>query len=580
MGTDNRSDSDRWKNKYLNLIDDHEKLEKRFDDQTALLRRSLIRLSVIAEDRDEDMNTQLEEMRVLLRKEQLTGLTRILDKLEQGFERWQGYQETFQSQLSETLVDIETQYDSLPADLLKAVHNVRKKVRSEDKAQLLMALCDVISQWAHAIAEEMESEHGSAQGKRKGESWLSRLFHKNRQQSHSDDQDQAASEEQDPQSSIEESYELVESLADGEPGAYTLTSEASKVLTALISKLALPSSEQPRALRLLNKVKAGLSWYELVPALEILSELVVSALGSEQEEFEAFLKSLNQRLVTLKAWLHQGEALEQKFSDSSAEFDEKMRGHLDELKHVLQSGDTQALKGTVTKQLDDVFATLDGFKLEQRSREIAFQEHIGELSARLKQIEGELNQAKDQLNQSQLRAMTDSLTGLPNRGAYDVYIQQEYERFKRYNHNLSIIVCDVDKFKPINDTYGHQAGDKVLQLISRQIRKGTRETDLLTRYGGEEFVVILPETGQREAMTVAEKICEAVAVSPFHFRGKRVQITISCGVASFEKGYRPEQVFDAADKALYSAKQNGRNQYQVGKLSGPPGEDAGEVDVR
>jgi len=580
MGTDNRSDSDRWKNKYLNLIDDHEKLEKRFDDQTALLRRSLIRLSVIAEDRDEDMNTQLEEMRVLLRKEQLTGLTRILDKLEQGFERWQGYQETFQSQLSETLVDIETQYDSLPADLLKAVHNVRKKVRSEDKAQLLMALCDVISQWAHAIAEEMESEHGSAQDNRKGESWLSRLFHKNRQQSHSDDQDQAASEEQDLQSPAEESYELVESLADGEAGAYTLTSEASKVLTALISKLALPSSEQPRALRLLNKVKAGLSWYELVPALEILSELVVSALGSEQEEFEAFLKSLNQRLVTLKAWLHQGEALEQKFSDSSAEFDEKMRGHLDELKHVLQSGDTQALKGTVTKQLDDVFATLDGFKLEQRSREIAFQEHIGELSARLKQIEGELNQAKDQLNQSQLRAMTDSLTGLPNRGAYDVYIQQEYERFKRYNHNLSIIVCDVDKFKPINDTYGHQAGDKVLQLISRQIRKGTRETDLLTRYGGEEFVVILPETGQREAMTVAEKICEAVAISPFHFRGKRVQITISCGVASFDKGYRPEQVFDAADKALYNAKENGRNQYQVGKLSGPPGENAGEVDVR
>ena len=111
-----------------------------------------------------------------------------------------------------------------------------------------------------------------------------------------------------------------------------------------------------------------------------------------------------------------------------------------------------------------------------------------------------------------------------------------------------------------------------MQLISGQVKKGTRDTDLLSRYGGEEFVVILPETDAQAAFLVGEKVREQVAASPFHFKGKRVQITISCGIAAFNTGFRPEQVFDAADKALYKAKEGGRNQCQVGELEGAPGE--------
>ena len=156
--------------------------------------------------------------------------------------------------------------------------------------------------------------------------------------------------------------------------------------------------------------------------------------------------------------------------------------------------------------------------------------------------------------------MVDSLTKLPNRGAYDAYIEKEYQRYVRYGGNLSLIVCDVDKFKNINDSYGHQAGDKVLQLISRQVKKGTRQTDLLARYGGEEFVVILPNTDSQAALQVAEKIRQEVAKCPFHFKGQRVQITLSCGVASFSEGMSHEEVFERADKALYQAKEKGRNQ--------------------
>lgn len=560
------SDDNRWKHKYLNLIDEHDKLEKRFAENTAQLRRALIRLTVISEGRDPDLDTHLEEARTLLRKEQITGLTRILERVEEGFERWQAHQESFHSQLAESLINVETQYESLPKTLIKEVKAVRKQVRSTDKAELLMALSSVIAKWAEAMSDQIEQTPAE---KAKG-SWFSRLFAKEAEEfrkEHSETEQANAP------------YEINEENDSAQEGLNTLSTEASRVLTSLIGKLSLPNPEQPRALRLLKKTKAGLSWYELVPALEILSDLVVSALGTEQEEFEAFLKSLNERLNQLQQWLVEGEELENKFSAASKDFDQKMRGHLDELKEVLASGDTQALKGSVSSQLDEVFATLDSFKLEQKSREIAFQSHIKEMGDRLHAMEAELKDAREQLNKSQLKAMTDSLTQLPNRGAYDLYIQKEHERFKRYGGDLSLLVCDVDKFKSINDNYGHQAGDKVLQLISRQVKKGTRDTDMLARYGGEEFVVILPETDVDAAFQVGEKIRAEVANSPFHFKGTRVQITISCGVATFKKGYRPEQVFDAADAALYKAKENGRNQCQKGEVTGPPGDEEPDIDL-
>jgi len=558
------TNSDRWKNKYLNLIDDHESLEKRFEDQTTQLRRALIRLTVVAEGRDPDLDTQLSATRELLRKEQVVGLSKILENVEAGFERWQAHQETFHSQLFESLLNIETRFANLPTDIKDKLAGLRKQVRSMDKAELLLALVSVIALWAEAMADQSaDSPAGPIKN-----NWFSRLFNK------SSTVIEATDDASTPVYEIDDPDECCDGLNN-------LSQEASKVLTALVSKLTLPNAEQPRALRLLNKVKAGLDWYELVPALEILSDLVLSALGSEQEEFDAFLTNLNERLQTLQEWMTLGQTLEADFKSASTDFDEKMRDHLHELKMVLANGTESSgnLQGSVSKQLDDVFTTLDSFKVKQTSREQAFEQHIKELSERLESMEVDLQHAQQQLNKSQLKAMTDSLTKLPNRGAYDIYIQKEYERFRRYGGQLSMLVCDVDKFKSINDNYGHQAGDKVLQLISRQIKKGTRESDLLTRYGGEEFVVILPETDSENAMLVAEKIREQVAGSPFHFKSKPVQITVSCGIASFKKGYRIAQVFDAADAALYQAKEAGRNQCKVGELLGPPADEAEAIEI-
>ena len=150
-------DSDRWTNKYLNLIDANEKLEKRFEDHSGQLRRAIMRLSITAEGRDADMDSQLESMRDLLRTDQISGLTRILEQIESGFERWQARQESFQGQITQTLIDIETSHE-LPKPLMAQRTKVRKKVRETDKVDLLLAFTSVIAQWAEALANHDQSQ--------------------------------------------------------------------------------------------------------------------------------------------------------------------------------------------------------------------------------------------------------------------------------------------------------------------------------------------------------------------------------------------------------------------------------------
>ena len=120
-------------------------------------------------------------------------------------------------------------------------------------------------------------------------------------------------------------------------------------------------------------------------------------------------------------------------------------------------------------------------------------------------------------------------------------------------------MLDIDRFKDLNDTYGHLAGDKVLQLVARALRENLRQPDFVARYGGEEFVVVFPETGEEQALQVMDKAREHIAALPFHFRQEKVSVSFSAGVTEFRSVGDPSQILDAADRALYQAKNDGRD---------------------
>jgi diguanylate cyclase (GGDEF)-like protein len=158
-------------------------------------------------------------------------------------------------------------------------------------------------------------------------------------------------------------------------------------------------------------------------------------------------------------------------------------------------------------------------------------------------------------------AVTDALTGLYNRRGYTELGRREIERSRRYKRPLAAIMLDIDHFKQINDHYKHATGDEVLRELALRCRERLREIDILGRYGGEEFVLLLPETDLKGALHVAESLRERVFRVPFRTQAGALKVTISLGVAVYTSGEMDlEKLLDRADDAMYVAKQNGRNQ--------------------
>lgn len=173
-------------------------------------------------------------------------------------------------------------------------------------------------------------------------------------------------------------------------------------------------------------------------------------------------------------------------------------------------------------------------------------------------------------------SVTDKLTGLFNRRRFDEALADEALRAERYRHPLSLVLFDVDHFKRYNDRHGHVRGDGVLRQVGKVFTRTKRATDLAFRYGGEEFCLLLPETGLTEAKEVAERLREAVQRESFI--GEHTQpgarITISLGVAMLTPGEDPKELVRRADAALYDAKQRGRNRVEVGEGAGGRHRDA------
>ena len=164
--------------------------------------------------------------------------------------------------------------------------------------------------------------------------------------------------------------------------------------------------------------------------------------------------------------------------------------------------------------------------------------------------------------QQYILATTDGLTELYNHRYFQEQIRMQVEQAKRYSSHFSLIIIDIDFFKKFNDTFGHQSGDAVLRQVAQTLRKNVRATDIVCRYGGEEMSIILPNTNKDEAFSTAQKICNRVASKKFKLTGdKETHVTISLGVATFPfDGDSASTIIEAADKRLYTAKNNGRNQ--------------------
>lgn len=163
-------------------------------------------------------------------------------------------------------------------------------------------------------------------------------------------------------------------------------------------------------------------------------------------------------------------------------------------------------------------------------------------------------------------AVVDPLTGCYNRREFENQLKRNIAGASRYRSSLSVFMFDLDHFKQINDTYGHQAGDKVLQEVVSLVQRNIRSGDILARYGGEEFIAILPETGKVKAMELADRLRRKISGQPIPYGSETIRVTASFGVSELNRNADMSRIIKDADTMLYKAKVNGRNTVMPGLM--------------
>jgi len=295
---------------------------------------------------------------------------------------------------------------------------------------------------------------------------------------------------------------------------------------------------------------------------EISQKIKLNPLLLESQSIEAEIKSA----ISLRIALDK---------ESVKEMIESLDGVLDKLSlrliDMIESSDKS------TSEIQDIKAELEAYNdepitnfklahkklytiataLEENTQALTkdLQTHSSEvklLGKKIEKLEKELAKSKEESKE-------DFLTKLYNKRALDEYMQIKEAEFERYNHNFSIIMFDLDYFKNVNDTYGHDAGDAVLAAFAKILKHEARSVDIVGRFGGEEFMALLSETDTKGGVIFAEKVRKKVQKSRFMYKGTRIEVTVSSGVSERKKHASLQNVINSADEYLYKAKQDGRN---------------------
>ncbi|VAW96085.1 diguanylate cyclase/phosphodiesterase (GGDEF & EAL domains) with PAS/PAC sensor(s) [hydrothermal vent metagenome] len=307
----------------------------------------------------------------------------------------------------------------------------------------------------------------------------------------------------------------------------------------------------------------------LIHCLNSLAEVVAEIcqrLAFQRDELEGFFVHLSTRLKDLDAGLQKSSEFNELSNESNQKMDLAVHDEIDSIHESIKSEeDISQLKDKISNRLDAIDKHLLLFNENEALRLKSSDAHIKQLLEKISKMEEDGEHLRSRLEETQQLAYRDVLTGIPNRQAYEERIAEEIARCRRYGSRLCMIVWDVDKFKAVNDNYGHAAGDRVLKVVSGILNKQTRGTDFLARFGGEEFVMLLPETDIDATLIVAEKLRVTISETAFHFRDNEVPVTISGGIAELVKDETANSLFERTDKALYEAKENGRNRIELAK---------------
>ncbi|MEQ1636684.1 MAG: GGDEF domain-containing protein [Methylococcales bacterium] len=338
-------------------------------------------------------------------------------------------------------------------------------------------------------------------------------------------------------------------------------------LTQLFNAFVIPPAFEYQVQQLKTRLQTNISAASFKNIVDDYIQLLVDIkqhLQLEQQETTNLLSNLSEQFTELGLKASGASYAAQLSAQQRNLLDESVSTQMSDLQKSSSEATTlDTLKQLVTNRLVNIRNEIQQHLINQERQRQETEKQLGELSLKLRTLEAESTDLKSKLSAAYNKATRDTLTNLPNRRAYEETVNIEIARWQRYQSPLTLTVWDIDLFKNINDSYGHKVGDSVLMLIATLFPQHCRKTDFVARLGGEEFVMLLPNTTEQSALILANKIRKLIEKTSFIAGDKQINVTISCGISQFLKNESEEQVFERADQALYQAKANGRNQCAI-----------------
>ncbi|MCF6336431.1 MAG: diguanylate cyclase [Gammaproteobacteria bacterium] len=528
-------DEENWKQKYLASLDNLEKQEDKWQATEALLKQGLTRVALAAQGLNASLDDDLALLRKTLRKDiDLQQLEKVVSDLTQSVKRLdehRGDKNTAHS--PQELLTHWLDSLSFPAPLNARIKVLRQKIgvmhNLADMEVPLRELSELVNealQHENAVSQHVTQNNKEQQGG----GFFSRLF--------GSDTCSATDKPAVPQ--------------------------INEFCIQLLDTLSLPAELTDQVESLKDRFGEGLSDHSVAPALTAIANLISAMrrqMEEENKELQTFLHQLGDNLKEIDQNLSGAQSSHKASMDSGREFDAVVHAHVQDIQSKVEAApESSQLKQQIQGRLDAIRKHLEQYRETEETRQQQLEIQLAHLNSRVHGMENEGEKLRQRLQEKHEQAVRDPLTGLYNRLAYDERVMQEFARWKRYGQSMVLMMIDVDHFKHVNDTYGHKAGDKALVLIADQLRNHLRESDFLARFGGEEFVVLMPETDIESAVAAAEKLRAAVEKCQFHYQNTQVSITFSAGIAQLRKNDNPESLFQRADEAMYRAKEAGRNQ--------------------
>ncbi|USD66621.1 GGDEF domain-containing protein [Vibrio sp. SCSIO 43136] len=307
------------------------------------------------------------------------------------------------------------------------------------------------------------------------------------------------------------------------------------------------------------KLLVGVQPNELFELILKILKLVIEGTHYERKSSEKLLDEVNSSLSSTLKSADQSLKQSQSYTEHRQSMHQELGELVDKSKATLRAEtELEALKAAMSPLLEQIGSLTERLEhVEKREKQLIdrWQHERNQLETLHEKTQ---NYRRRLLEQAQ-RMQLDPLTKVYNRSALSEKLELEYRRWIRSQHSLRIATFDLDNFKVLNDSFGYTAGDKALKIIARTIKKSLSEKDIVARFSGEEFVVIMPEASDQKAREVLEKIQVQIGDLPFRFREQNIQITVSIASAAFKDSDTPEEVLDRLNTALRQSKRSGTN---------------------